>query len=169
MVTYSLEQRMACVNAFSRAQRQPAAAADILMREDPFFSKMNKKAVKQVIKFQVKKAETKLTVAGQYASRPAPNPKKVPDDVALRAAKILKEGYYENITLTFGKRVSGLRPTEEREVKQYFTSIQSACQLHKGLRGVCKEYGVTPHHLLRRMHDVDKGLCRRRRDFKRAL
>jgi hypothetical protein len=52
-------------------------------------------------------------------------------------------------------------------VKRYFTSIKQACRENTTLRLTIAATGVTPRHLLKRMHEVDPRLRWRTVDFKR--
>jgi hypothetical protein len=88
---------------------------------------------------------------------------------ALKCAAILKEGYWKKQALTFGKRKGGRRHEEVREWREYYSSIHEACQMEPVLKQVCEEHGVTPAHVLRRMHEEDPNLVMRCRDEKRAL
>lgn len=169
MPHYTVEQRNAAVAAHSQAFRNVPKAADILQREDPTFKGHSRKSIKKFIRRQVDKHERLHNVADQYKNRAPPNPKKVPDDEALRCAAILKAGYIATKTLTFGRRKGGKRREEVRVWREYYSGIREACLKEPYLYEVCNMRGVTPAHLLRRMHEVDPNLVMRRRDMKRAL
>jgi hypothetical protein len=165
----TIEQRIAAVNAYSRAFRRWGAAAEILMQEDPYFREKGKTATIAFTKYQVHKIEKCNNPANQYSKRPPSNPKKVPDSVVRQCAAILKQGYQKSVTLTFGKRKRGVRQEEVRQYTEYYSNIKAACVHQPQLAQVCLQYNVSAAHLLRRMHQVDKQLVARRRDWKRAL
>ena len=169
MPQYTPEQRGAAVDAFSRAHCNYAKAADLLMQENLTWLPRTRRALKKFIRDNVSKFEKTKSTANQYKGRPPPNPKKLPDSVALECAAILKQGYKKTVTLTFGWRTRAGRREEVREYMEYYNSIHEACQMEPQLNKVLDQYGIDAAHLLRRMHEVDKSLVLRRRDFKRAL
>jgi hypothetical protein len=84
----------------------------------------------------------------------------VSDDVAREAATRLKAGYISNRKVTGGK-------AERAPVHLYYTpSIAQACAMNHFLKGVVEENSVTPHYLLRRMHEVDPDLRYSPLDYK---
>jgi hypothetical protein len=169
MPHYTVQQRNAAVDAYSKAFRDVAKAADILREQNPYWMAQDKKTVEKFIKDQQDKLERLHDLADQYHKRPPPNPKKVSDDEARKCAAILKAGYKTEKTLTFGRMKNGKRREEVREWREYYSSIHEACLMEPYLYEVCDKHLVSPAHLLKRMHEVDPNLVMRCRDMKRAL
>ena len=91
-----------------------------------------------------------------------PDTKKVPDDLALECARLLKSGYYEH----YQPRTLGAAPIL---VHKYYTTIKKACSHSPVMRQVCQSYNVTPAYLLKRMHQVDPNLKWRAVEYKLEL
>jgi hypothetical protein len=160
---------MAAVDAWIKSHEDMDRAIEILRQRVPSYRTKDKHVAKDFILYQLEKIHIHLSVGNQFKGRTPSNPQIVLDGVALACAEALKQGYSETHTFTFchpkTKRVS----EETREVRQYYTSINAACLKIEELHDACVRYKVEPKHLLRRMHEVDKTLCIRRRTFKRAL
>lgn len=163
------QQRNAAVDAYSRAHENLAKATDSLRQEDPSWLTKDRRTTKQFIRRNAKKFHKLKTTADQYKGRTPPSPKKVPDKVAKDCAAFLKEGYIKTVHLTFGRRKNGVKREEVREYREYYNSINEACEMHPYLKKVLVERKVDAAHLLKRMHQVDPGLVIRKRDYKRAL
>lgn len=89
--------------------------------------------------------------------------KKVEDDTAKQASFILKAGYY-----VFPLTANG-RPDSSRPIHVYHTSVGAAYAQNPAFRKLCDDCGVTPHHMLQRMHEVDPDLMYVALDLKKQL
>lgn len=87
------------------------------------------------------------------------NPRKVPDAVAKTCCEVLKQGHIV-------KQQTRDLSQPPVEVHRYWTSIKVACQESAYLNSILIKYQVTPSALLRRMHQVDPKLRRRRLKMK---
>lgn len=176
MLQHTLAVRQAAVNAYSQAKRDISSATDRLLQHVPANEFPNRHAAEQFIRDVVEKCERTDSVANQYQDRPAPNPKKVSDAEALECCQALKRGIQKTITVTFSKEVINAagkkkrsKYEEEFEVTEYCADITKACQQIPKLKETIEKHQVDPHHLLKRMYQVDKDLTTRRPDFKRPL
>jgi hypothetical protein len=138
------------------------------------------KAAIQFVRDQEHKMEKYGSVRSRYAQRRTPNPKKVPDDVALRCSDAFKKGYTREYRMSYKDDVPAKRPCKKKAkvtktltVKiayhDYYRDIRVACDLVPLLRETVDFYDVTPHHLLERMKQADPTLVVRSRDLKRWL
>lgn len=118
----------------------------------------------QFIRDNFKKFDKYHDVDNRLHSRPASHPKKVTDDMAKRCATAFKAGYMEKMPLT---GAGGAIRTVD--VHRYYSTIDQACKDNQVLADTIEECGVTPRHLLRRMHEVDPQLTRRTVHWRRVL
>lgn len=89
---------------------------------------------------------------------------RVPDSIARACAAALKTGYTAEVRdpQPDGSGTVSL-------VHRYYDSITDACRHNATLAQVIQDYGVTPEHLLRRMHQVDRCLAMRTVEYKHQL
>lgn len=171
-----VSQRSAALKYYISNNRDVGKAAVELRRRFGASKFRTHHIAAQFVRSIWQKFEKYETVENRYAHRPPPNKKKLPDEVAVLAANILKSGFQKQVTVTFGagskkKRGSskGKTTRETFTVRDYYDDIRVACKKVPQLHNICTEYQVTPQHLLMRMLAVDPNLVRRRRDYKRAL
>lgn len=84
----------------------------------------------------------------------------LPDEVARRAADLVKAGYF--VPATYDGQPAG-------QMHMWFRTIADAIQRVPELAQIVLEYGIDAKHLLRRMHDVDPKLKWRPIDGKGLL
>lgn len=134
------------------------------------------KTATQYVRDQRHHIQQHNTLEKQYASRPPPNPKKVPDAVVQQCADAFKLGFTTEVKLRYHTKKSALPRKKQQKMKttivtyrDYYKDIDTAVQQVPLLKETVEKYQVTPQHLLRRMKEVDPNLVIRTRELKRWL
>lgn len=91
-----------------------------------------------------------------------PDTHKVPDAIIDQCCEELKGGYT-------GPHVPAGPGAAAEEMHHFYTSIRQACVKNDYLRDVCRDYKVTPQHLLKRMKKRDRDIKWRAVDYKPEL
>lgn len=160
---HTLEIRILAVAAYYKNKENLPAATHWLLAQVKKNTWHSVKAAKKFLKAQVKKflatgSVHNITPGPSRTAEPA-----VPDDAALHAAAILKEGYENDQVLPTG---DPQRPTQVVRVHSYYSTLSEALKHRPELMDICNQYGVTPKALLVRMHQVDDGLVKRTMQYK---
>lgn len=94
--------------------------------------------------------------------RPTGRPTTIPDNVVRHCSVALKQGYMVTTYLAG-------QPPQAVLAHRYYTTIKQVCTANVLLAEVCRQYGVSPSHLLRRMHQVDPMLSHHTLHYKQEL
>lgn len=106
----------------------------------------------------------KFLKLGSVEDKPHPShDKKVSDDVARQASFVLKAGYN-----AYQTKAQGVLDYS-KPVHTHYTSVGHAYAQNALFRSLCDTAGVSPKHMLRRIHEVDDSLTSRYIDFKKEL
>ena len=104
-------------------------------------------------------------VLDRFVKRAHSKPPIVPDDVARKAAALVKEGYKTEVEVPLPGPLVG---TEKIQLQLFYGSITEAVEREPQLAAILKKYDVNSHQLLQRMCAVDPSMARRVVHFKMA-
>jgi hypothetical protein len=150
--------RVAAVQAYIHEDYDVDKALSVLKKqlEDTTFPMV--RAPKKFIKAQYNKFKERGSVLDNYGRKRKTPEQGVEDELALRAAKILKAGYRGWQEIPSSKKNEKLMVVP---VHQFWGSVREAVQQSWKMSQLLLEAGITPKALLLRMKKADPGLVRR--------
>lgn len=157
--------RAKAVEAYIQGDYHPAQAVRILRRHISSSNFNSIKAPGKFAKAQYEKFMSTGSVADSYSKKRKQPELGAGDEVAQRAAKILKTGYWTTQELPVPGTKKAVKVVE---VHTFWPSFRAAVQYSYKLQGLLAQAGVKAKTLLRRMHKVDMGLVRRTVHYKLA-
>jgi hypothetical protein len=150
--------RTAAVEAYIHEDYDVAKALAVLKQQlkDTTFSHV--KAPKRFIRNQYKNFKARGSVHDNYGKKRKMPEEGGADDVALRAAKILKAGYMSTQEIPADKKNEQPKVVP---VHTFWGTMKEAVARSVGLKELLLEAGITRKALLRRMEKADPDLVRR--------
>ena len=157
-VTQGVPVRTAAVEAFIHEDYDADRALAVLKQQLKGTTFSRCRAPKVFIKAQYQKFKTRGSVLDNYGrKRKTPGPGTV-DELALRAAKILKSGYQSTQEIPAEKKN---QPPRVVPVHTFWGTMKEAVERSVGLKELLEAAGITAKALLRRMEKADPSLVRR--------